>query len=87
MHLRHVFTVTQNVLLVLDQLVAYELLDVCRLVAERRHAIGAIGEQMIAVEVIHRGHVERRGGRTLLLVAANVQVLVVRATSMRRALW
>src|SRR3984893_11940377 len=76
---RHIVAVACNVLLVLDQLVAHLLLCVSGKVAELRHAVDHVADEMEAVEVVAHDHIERRGRRPLLLVAANVDVAVVGA--------
>ena len=44
-----------------------------------RHAIDDVLHEMKAIQVVQHHHVERRGRRAFLLVAAHVQVLVIRA--------
>ena len=68
-----------DVLLVLDQLVAHRLLDVGGHGRSLRHAVDHVAGQVEAVEVVQHRHVERRGGGAFLLVAADVQVVVVGA--------
>ena len=41
------------------------------------HAVDDVDDEVEPVEVVEHDHVERRGGRALLLVAAHVQVVVV----------
>ena len=48
-------------------------------VAELRHAVDHVTDEMEAVEVVAHDHIERRGRRLLLLVAANMDVAVVGA--------
>ena len=47
--------------------------------SESRHAVDDVHHEVEAVEIVQHGHVERRGGRALFLVAAHVQVVVVGA--------
>ena len=47
--------------------------------AERRHAVDHVHHQVVAVDVVQHGHVERCGGRALFLVTADVNVDVIRA--------
>ena len=47
--------------------------------AEAGHPVDHVHDQVEAVDVVEHDHVERRRGRALLLVAAHVQVVVVRA--------
>ena len=47
--------------------------------AEARHAVDDVDDEVEAVEVVEHDHVERRRGRALLLVAADVDVGVVGA--------
>ena len=46
--------------------------------AEPRDAVDHVHDEVEAVEVVEHDHVERRRGRALLLVAAHVEVVVVR---------
>src|SRR3569623_2932677 len=78
--LRQVGATFDDVLMMLGQLVAHRLLEVGGAGTERRHAINHIYHQVIAVEIVAHHHVERRGGRAFLLVAAHVQVGVIAAT-------
>ena len=68
-----------DVLLVLDQLVAHDLLGVGRAGAELRDAVDHVADQVEPVEVVEHHHVERRRGRAFFLVAADVEVVVVGA--------
>ena len=60
----------------IDQLVADLLLGVGGALAELRHAVDDVADQMEAVEVVDHAHVERRGRRSLFLVAAHMNVVV-----------
>ena len=44
---------------------------------QTRHAVHHIARQVEAVDFVQHGHVERRGGGALFLVAANVQIVVI----------
>ena len=46
--------------------------------AEAGHPVDHVHDEVVAVHVVEHDHVERRRGRALLLVAAHVQVAVVR---------
>ena len=59
-----------------DQLVADRLLGVGGALAKLRHAVDDVADQMEAVEVVDHAHVERRGRRSLFLVAAHMNVVV-----------
>src|SRR5437667_3738487 len=48
-------------------------------VDEPRNTVDHVDHEVEAVEVVEHDHVERRRGRALLLVAAHVQVAMVRA--------
>src|SRR5262249_25461694 len=76
--LGHVVAVLADVLLVLDRLVADRLLRVRRSRPQLWQPVDHVGDQVEAIEVVPDRHVERRGGRSLLLVSADVQVVVVR---------
>ena len=68
-----------DVLLVIDQLVVDRLLEVRGPGAELRQPVDHVFTQVEAVQVVHHDHVERRRRRAFFLVAAHVQVLVIRA--------
>jgi len=63
----------------LQQLVAQELLEVTAGIAKTRHAVHYIASQVKAVEIVQHGHVERGGGGSLLFIPAHVQVFVIGA--------
>src|SRR5438105_15764353 len=44
---------------------------------QARHPIHSISGKMKAVELVQHGHIERRGDRSLFLVAMNVKISVV----------
>jgi hypothetical protein len=69
----------RNVLLVLDEFVSNELLGVGGARSQLRQAIDHVAKQVKAVHVIDHYHIEWRRGGAFYLVAAHVQVLVVRA--------
>ena len=67
-----------DVVAVLDQRVAKRVDDVCIAFREMRDALEDVEGEVEAVEVVADGHVERCGGGAFLLVAADVEVVVVR---------
>ena len=68
---------TRDVLLVFDQLDMQALLGERGHVAQARHAVEHVHGQVIAVDLIHHGHVKRCGGGAFFLVSAHVQVGVI----------
>src|SRR2546429_3112058 len=72
-----VFAVARDVLRVLEEPVAQQLLHVGHPRAEPRHALDDVAGEVEAVEVVQDHHVERRGGRAFLLVTAHVEVVVI----------
>ena len=66
-----------DVALVLHQLVAQELFEMCSYALEPRHSVNHIARQMVAINFIEHGHVEGRGRRPLFLVAAHVEAIVI----------
>ena len=60
----------------LDQFVSHPLLKVGAGALQRRNPVHHIARQVKAIKIIQHGHVERRGGCSLFLIAANVEVLV-----------
>ena len=62
-----------------EPLVDHSLPQLGRVRAEARDAVDHVDHEVEAVEVVEHDHVERRRRRPLLLVAAHVDVLVVRA--------
>src|SRR5690606_717934 len=79
LHFRHVLAVLVNILLVLDQLVANVLLSVGRAGPQFRHPIDNVANQVEAIDVVEHRHIERRGRCSLFLVAADMQVVMIRA--------
>ncbi len=77
--LGHVLAVLANVGVVFDQLVLQRLLQVGGFLAELRQAIDDVLREVEAVELVQHGHVEGGGDGAFFLVAAHVQVVVVRA--------
>lgn len=61
-------------LLVLDQLVLELLLQVNVLVAGVREPVDCVHDEIEAVELVERRHVERRGDGAFFLVTADVNV-------------
>src|SRR5271169_1001169 len=74
--LRHVVAVAADVFAMVDELVADFLLGVGGALTKLRHAVNYVADQMETVEVIDHAHVERRGRRSLFLVAAHMNVVV-----------
>jgi hypothetical protein len=74
-----VVAVPGDVLLVLDQLLGDGLLGVGGPGAQAGDAVDHLLHEVEAVHLVEHHHVERRGGRALLLVAAHVQVGMVGA--------
>src|SRR5581483_4462759 len=62
-----------------DAFVCHVLAELGGVRHEARHAVDHVDDQVEAVEVVEHDHVERRGGRALLLVPAHVEVVVVGA--------
>src|SRR5262249_10682503 len=62
-----------------DPAVAHLLAQAAARLGEARDTVDHVHDEVEAVEVVEHDHVERRRGRALLLVAAHVQVPVVRA--------
>ena len=76
--LRGVLALEPRVRAGLDPLVHHQLAHVAGPRAEARDAVDDVDHEVVAVEVVEHDHVERRRGGALLLVAADVQVGVVR---------
>ena len=68
-----------DVLLMLDEFVANSLFGVDRARPKGGHAVDDVGDEVEAVQIVQHYHVERCRGCAFFLVAAHVQVLVVRA--------
>lgn len=75
--LRHIFTVFIDVLFVLNQLILQLLLEVPPPRAGLRQAINGIHREMEAIKLIEHGHVESGRDRTLFLIAANVNAVMI----------
>src|SRR5262245_50301490 len=78
-NLGHVVTISADVLLVVDELVADGLLRVCRACAELGHAIDHVADQMEPIQFVEHAHIEWRRGGALLPVAVHVDVIVPRS--------
>src|SRR3984957_16774515 len=76
--LRHIVAVSLDVFAVIDQLVADLLFGIGGPLAKLRHAIDDVADEMESVEVVDHAHIERRRGRALFLVAADMNVIVPR---------
>src|SRR5713226_5187385 len=76
----NIIAVLVHILLVLHQLVAQELLEMGAYALQFGHAIHYVAGKMVAIEVIHHRHVERRRGCALFLVSADVQAIVTSTT-------
>src|SRR4029078_13703800 len=74
--LGHIVAVPRDVLLMLDELVAYSLLGIRSPRPQLRHAIDHVAYQVKAIEIIQYAHVERGRGGALFLVTAHVDVVV-----------
>ena len=77
---RHVLSDARDVLLMLDQLDMQALLSQRRHVLQPWHAVDHIAGQVVAVDLIHYGHIEWGGRCTFFLVSAHVQVGVIGAS-------
>src|SRR5579864_151810 len=76
-HFRHIDAMLVYVLLVLDQFVPQKLFEMSADALQCGNAIDSIARQVKTVEVVHHGHIERRGRGAFLFVAAHVQVVMV----------
>src|SRR5712672_2792787 len=77
---RHVLSVFLNVMPVLDEFILKLLLQVDTRTARLRETVDGVDHEVKAVEVVQHRHVEGGRNRTLLLVAADMQVRVIAAT-------
>ena len=77
--LRQVLAKLPDVLLMFDQLVAQELFEMSTNALQPRNPIDDIARQMEAIQVVQYRHIKRRSGRSLFLVAANVEIVVIRS--------
>src|SRR6185437_8684601 len=77
--LRRVLAVLAAVRTRLEPPVDHLLAHVVGLAREPREPVDRVDDEVEAVEVVEHDHVERRRRRALLLVAAHVEVRVVRA--------
>src|SRR5215471_12201197 len=68
-----------DVLAVLDESLAEGLLRVGPDLGQAGHSIEHLDSQVEAIELVQDHHVERRGGRALLLVTTDVHIGVIRA--------
>ena len=68
-----------NVLRVLDELLPDRLLDVGGARTKTRHPVDDVGDEVKPIEVVQYDHVERGGRRAFLLVAADMQVVMIGA--------
>src|SRR5581483_5862412 len=75
--LRHVLAALANILLMLHEFVAQELLEVRAGPLQARDTIHHVARQVIAVEIVQYRHVKRRGRGSLFLVTADVHVVVI----------
>ena len=75
---RHVLAVAADVQAVFGQPIGQLLLHVGRPGAELRQPIDRVAGQVKAIEIVQHRHVERRRDRAFFLVAAHVQVAVIR---------
>src|SRR5579871_3803434 len=78
-NLRHVVAVLGDIQLMLDQPVSQELLQLYTFTCQTRDPVDHVDHQMKAIQVVQHGHVEGRRRCALLLVAAHVQIVVIRA--------
>src|SRR5438552_11492218 len=78
--LRHVLTITVDVVLVIHQPVTKELLGVGGTSCKTRDPIDHITDEMKTIDFIEHHHVEGRGRRSFLLVAAHMQAVVIGAS-------
>src|SRR3974390_1627812 len=74
--LGHVFAVSADELLMVDELVSYRLLSISRPRTKLRHAVDHIAHQVEAIEIVEHAHVEGCGRCSFFLVAAHVNVIV-----------
>src|SRR5215211_9286466 len=61
-----------------EALVDHLLAQACRLAGQPWHAVDDVHDEVEAIEVVEHDHVEGRRRRALFLVAAHVEVAVVR---------
>src|SRR5580704_14194442 len=76
---RHVVAVRVDILFVLEQLIAQMLLKMRADFLQPRNAVDRVAGQMIAVQVIQHGHIERGGDGAFFFVAVDVQAAVIGA--------
>src|SRR4051812_16777632 len=77
-HFRHVFAPLDDVQLVVRQLTAHQLPQVGGPIAQLRNTVYRLHNQVEPIQIIAHDHVERRRRRTLLLIAAHVNIVMIR---------
>ena len=77
--LRHIVAVFTDVLPVLDKLAAQKLLEVSSDALQTRNAIDDVACKVETIQIVQDSHVERSCCRAFFFVAANVEIVVVRA--------
>ena len=68
-----------DVLFVLDELVAQELLEMGADALQARDAVDHVAREVKSIQVIQDCHIEGSGRRALFLISANVEVVMIRA--------
>ena len=74
-----VFAAFVDVLTMIDERITDRLLGISGPRTKLRQAINHILHQVETVHLVEHDHIERRGGRAFFFVAADVEILVVRA--------
>src|SRR4051794_14106206 len=74
---RHIDTMLMNVLFVLDEFVAQQLLEMSTDALQFGHAVYGVSCKMESVQFIHYRHVEWRCRRAFFFIAAYVQVVMI----------
>src|SRR3954467_15218790 len=76
-HFRHVFAPLDDVQLVVRELTAHQLPQVGGPIAQLRDTVYRLHNQVEPIQIIAHDHVERRRRRTLLLIAAHVNIVMI----------
>ena len=76
--LRHILAILGNIFPVLDEFGSDGLFRIGRYQSQLGDAVDHIRDEVEAVQIIAHDHVEGRGGGPLLLIAAHMEICVVR---------
>ncbi len=68
-----------DVLFVLDELVAQELLEMSADALQARDAVDHVAGKMKSIQIVQDGHIEGSGRCSLFFVSADVEVVMIRA--------